>query len=250
MKFQFSISENNNLLFKKCTTGLLVAVVGMFLPAVATDSGTGATGLSYVVPKEVQAIIDNYVKDSTSVWGFKKAKALLNLDPLIYAKDIQVGVPCQEFILSSDKLEQSNDSIPVDSLLIPIGCWFVPVRAFGRFIYHFEVTNFVAPWRISNYTAGWANEWQKVRIAYPESNGIDIKIISYGNERLLHFPKKGKHNLMYLFGNSDTNGVYTANTASTYKSLDDSWKILKDIKVKRERNKGRYKDNRVKPRGN
>jgi hypothetical protein len=236
MKIDLSIEKLTMRLFVMLTV-LFITITGIFFVILADNKGTKSSDLKYEMPKEVLEIIENYVKDSTGAWGFIKAKELFKLNPLIKASDIEVGTPCEEYHFSKDKLEQSNDSSDIESLIVPYRSWFVPVRANGRYIYFFKVSNYTEePWHISSFGAGWEDGWQKVRLANPESNELDIKMIHFGSVVLLHFPKKGKHNLKYLFGRSDSNGTYIENSANAYKTLDSSWVIIKEIKEKYKKN--------------
>jgi hypothetical protein len=235
MKLQLSINGIKKLLFGKYAAGLLVAATGVLLSVAAEDSGLAATVLMRAVPKDVQNIIDNYVSDSAGHWGFYFAKKAYVFDQTIQAKDIKVGVPFEEFRWSDEKLAQTNDSTSLDSLIVPLGIWNLPILARGKYLYILKVSNFRGPWECVQMSKGSANEWQRVRSAWPENSGLDPILINDGIEQLLHFPKKDKYNIVYLYGESDSNGVYKANSISTYNNMKDSRTFLKYYKDKRRK---------------
>lgn len=218
------------ILFKnsaKTIAELFMVAAGMFflLAAAGNDKEEIKLTKEMKVPKEVQNIVDNYVSDSNNVWGFNNNKEFLKISSSIHADDIKVSLPCRSFIMYSDRIEQSDDTIPVDSLIKQINEWYVFVYAYNKCIYFFTISSFSGPWQIASIR-GASEDWQNLFTAWPEKKKINPVIVSNGPNTYVHFPKLGRYNLTPLLGGFINGKVYHRK----FDSLDSSQTVLKEIK--------------------
>lgn len=209
---------------------------GVKITGTAADSNIAAIGTP--MPKEVQKIIDNYKNDSTSVFGFLSAKEWLANSESVFASDIEVGVPIQEYSINYEKLDNSSDSLPVQDLITPTDHWLFPIRANGLYLYELIICKADNLWQICGRHELKENSmWEQLEKAGLESKYKNLILIISGDSKFIHYSQKGPHHLFHIKSKYETDSLEIIASKKTISSnanepLDDSKVFIKYLKNK------------------
>jgi hypothetical protein len=199
-----------------------------------------------VYPREVQMMVDNYVKDSLAIYGFNRAKTLLQLDANLQATGISVGVPVLSHKFDLDSLDNASSEVPIESIIKSDGYWTFPILSNEKCIYcvYFETVEST----LKYYGMGECSiEDKQIQQAFKEAGSIKPISIAYQKRTFIHFPSKGKYNLYYVNPNFqedsyapliNSNYLLKIDTSaflntSNYSQADSSQYVLKFIKEER-----------------
>lgn len=260
----------------KTIAGFFMVAAGTFLPIEAADSSGVVSELvnGTIVPKGVQDFVDSYLKDSTCSMCFTYSnKNLFRLDTTLKLADIEAGIPIHEYLLDEIKFLNSKDSVPISSVLTPIDNWYVPIRSKGKYLYIIQITkrNSNDLYHISEIDAN-CKDWEEINKLRPESQENIPILIEITHNKLFHYPKIDKYNLLMLSqeykipdsvsiaftqSNGDSNDKYVSPKLKnkfykhgTYPNgayLSDSRRVFKIIK---KRALKEYKMMNIKPQAN
>ena len=151
------------------------------------------------VPKDVQAIVDNYLKDTSCSMCFSEYnKSFYRLDPTLKLSDVQVGTPIQVFKIDTDKLMQNGVSIPISKVIFPTTFWEVPINALGKTLYTIKICSNEGPFLICGMGVGLSKDLDRAQETWLKNIPYAPIIIDAGPNLFLHFPQIDDYNLLLL----------------------------------------------------
>jgi hypothetical protein len=232
MSLQFSNSEIYKKFFRKYLAGLLLTAMGFYLPVTAADSATASVLINRTkVPKKVQDLVDNWLKDGTVDLGFNQLNNAYKLDSSIRFEDLEADIPVQQYEINTEILKSGEDTLPISRIARPLYSWQVPIRkkSNGDYILSLTIVK-----RNTNYFIAGACEtppkyWQRTKALWPDSSGfIPIHISDYPRS-FLHFPKIDDYNLFPFsaaFGDDDSVAIAFDQSTGENKPLYTSPEVL------------------------
>jgi hypothetical protein len=179
------------------------------------------------VPKEVQSIIDDYVKDSTADCGFLFAKKWLHLDNSIESNKIRTGIPIQEFGINYSFLDTCKDSISFGTIILPKDIWILPICYKDKVIYEVQISKYSGSWKmVGTSELATGNVWEMLIKIYSDSSIIRPVLVVDGLNKFLYFPQKGKRKVYYIRPGWKNDTLATVLPGSL-ESLNDSKELVK-----------------------
>jgi hypothetical protein len=183
---------------------LLIVISAGLLPVSAAENDAAASSLikGLEVPKEVQDIIDAYLKDTTDIMSLNKIRNNYQIDPAIKQSDLEAGVPVHEYVLDWNKFMNGADTVPLSTILVPLDAWRVPIRAHEKYLYILDIrkTPGLNYYHQSGLLFGAKDKFERARISWPESSGYIPIYIDCSIGEFWHFPQIDDYNLISLDG--------------------------------------------------
>lgn len=192
------------------------------------------------LPKEIQKIVDNYVKDPNAQFGFNDAKQFIQFDASIKASDIEVGVPVHKYVLLLDSLEKCQGKVSIDKVILETKEWDMPIRVKNKYLYFVTINASEPEARLAGMTAGFIDKWQDMRSVWPESSCVDPLYISATPQVFLYFPSLGSKNNLFYFNPFAKHDSLSLITSRDYKSPDNNIKILQYVKKRYAKLRAEY----------
>ena len=183
---------------------LLIVISAGFLPVSAADNDMAASSFvkETVAPVEVRDLVDAYLKDTIDPMSFNKIRDHFRIDPTIKISDIEAGVPVHIYSLDWNKFMNGADTFPLSTILIPRNAWQVPIRAFGKYLYVLDIrkTPGLNFYHLSGLLYDDKDNFERIRISWPESSGYIPIHIDCSIGEFWHFPQIDDYNLISLDG--------------------------------------------------
>jgi hypothetical protein len=207
------------------------AIAVIFTSGSIAQMATMSKNVDEEVPPEVQKIIDETMEGQHGLAGFEGGKAGMGFDKSTQLSYLKAGRPFKVYKILKDTLEKLGEDAPVSRIAKPIDMWEVPILLNGKCVTTFGVwkTSKNPNWHPGIFH-GCYKEWQKVREAWPESEGYHpVIILASAWKRYFHIPEKDGSNLTPLFRHSNDSLESAADTS--YRILVSSRTAFKYVRA-------------------